>query len=93
MARHFAVFESIRPTPDGEHELGHELFWSVASIAMRLWQTTTGKCLLKAQMIKHLFHQRHPTPSGDFFIGKSKLKTHNFNLTEIAITYSNENSP
>jgi hypothetical protein len=39
------------------------------------------------------FHQCHTTPGGDFFIGKSKLKSHDFALTEIATTYFKEKSP
>ncbi|MBC7405780.1 MAG: hypothetical protein H7252_08865 [Cytophaga sp.] len=70
MAGDFATLKTVGAAPDGEHELGDELFWPVATITLRLRQTTSGECLIKSQVIEHLFRQCHTTLGGDFFIGK-----------------------
>lgn len=59
----------------------------------RLAQTTTGRRGLKSKVIEHWFQQCRTTPSGDFCIGKKKLKPHDFAYTEIASFFLTLNYP
>jgi hypothetical protein len=87
MAGDFTMLKTVGATPYGKHELGNELLGSVAPIAPRLWQARSTERSIKMQMIQHAFHDPHAAPSGDFFVGKTKVKVHEYPHTEIAIPY------
>jgi hypothetical protein len=72
----FAVFKTVGSAPDGEHELHHELLAGVGAVGARLGQAAVAQRSLKVEVLKHLVHQRHAAPGGDFFVGKPQFKCH-----------------
>ena len=70
------MFKTIGTTTHREHELGDELLGTITTIAAGLREPRSSKGGLEPETIQYPFHLPHAAPGGDFFVGKTKVKSH-----------------